>query len=120
MPDKKLLADGKFREFEKQMRKHMVAHFLLWFISKKPIHGYDIIKSIEGSEGFRFLTPSQLYPLLKDLTGRGLIAQKKEMHGRRARKIYHVTAKGTEAMKEAKKQMRACPLKRQFLKELVE
>jgi DNA-binding PadR family transcriptional regulator len=120
IPDKRLLDKGKRREFEKQMMRHMLSTFLLWFISKKPTHGYEIIKSLEGEEGFRVMTASQLYPLLKELTKAGLIFQQKEMQGKRARKTYHVTEKGLEALRAARKMMQQKPLKRQFLKEMVQ
>ncbi|MFN7991417.1 MAG: PadR family transcriptional regulator [Candidatus Micrarchaeia archaeon] len=119
-PDSGLLKRGSRRAFEQQMLKHMFAHFLLWFIARKPVHGYDIIKTLEAEEGLRLVTASKLYPILKDLTRKGLIAQEKEMQGRRARKIYHVTAKGMDAIKEAKRYMHTRPIKRQFLKEMVD
>lgn len=101
------------------MLRHMLSTFLLWFISKKPKHGYEIIKSLESEEGFRAMTASSLYPLLKELTSAGLISQRKEMHGRRARKTYHATEKGLEALRQARMMMRKKPLKRQFLLEMV-
>lgn len=111
---------GSRKSFDRQMARHMLTYFLVWFISKKPVHGYDIIKTLEGEEGFRIIAASQLYPLLKDLTKKGLIAQEKEMHGKRARKTYHVTEKGLQSIEHAKKYMHMRPLKRQFLKEMVE
>jgi DNA-binding PadR family transcriptional regulator len=107
------------KEFEKQMLRHLFPVFLLWYISKREVHGYELLKTLEGEEGFRIITASKLYPILKEMTSRGLIAQKKEMQGKRARKIYHITEKGRSVLREARKAMRGRPLKRRFMKEMV-
>ena len=115
-----ILLSKKRKDFEKHMMRHMFSTFLLWFISKKQIHGYQMIKQLEEEEGFKIITASQLYPILKDLMKQGLIAQKKEMQGQRARKVYTITEKGKAALFDAKKCMCEKPLKRAFLREMVE
>ncbi len=100
------------------MLKHMLSGFLLWMISKKPVHGYELIKKIEEDGGFRIVTASKLYPILKILTKQGLIIQKKESQGQRVRKVYHITDKGREVLKHMKKCLCESALKRQFLKEM--
>ncbi|MEW6721903.1 MAG: PadR family transcriptional regulator [Candidatus Micrarchaeota archaeon] len=106
-------------EFQKQTMRHMFSAFLLWYISKHRAHGYELIKRLEEEEGARVITASHLYPILKNMTRQGLIAQKREMRGRRARKVYHITPKGREALRGAKKCLHGKPLRRQFLRELV-
>lgn len=107
------------KDFEKQMLKHMFSTFLLWYISKHKTYGYELMKKLEGEEGFRITGPGQLYPLLKEMTRNGLISQRRELQGRRARKMYSITADGKDALREAKRCMRENPLKRQFLLEMV-
>lgn len=107
------------KSFHKQMMRHMLSTFLLWYISKHKTYGYELIKTMEAEEGFRVMTASQIYPILKDLTKRGLVSQDKEMQGRRARKVYHLTEKGRDALQSAKKHMRKSPLRREFLLEMV-
>jgi PadR family transcriptional regulator PadR len=106
------------RNFEKQAMKHMLKTFLLWVISKGKVHGYELIKRLEVEGGMRTVSASQIYPLLKGMMGKGLISQEKEMHGKRARKLYHITAQGKSELKTAKLCMCASPLRRQFMLEM--
>jgi DNA-binding PadR family transcriptional regulator len=116
MPDKKA-GEG----FHKQMARHMFSAFLLWYFSKHEGHGYELLKKIEAEEGgLKVITASQLYPLLKDMTKQGLLRQTKAMQGKRARKIYQLTDKGREALRDIRRKMHAKPLRRQFLREMVE
>ncbi|MEW6035784.1 MAG: PadR family transcriptional regulator [Candidatus Micrarchaeota archaeon] len=107
------------RGFEKQMMRYLFSTFMLWLISKGPIHGYEILKRIEGERGMRMLAPSQIYPVLKNLTRMGLVTAERKMHGRRVRKVYHITGKGKEALREARRCVFQSSLKRQFLREMV-
>ena len=104
---------------EKQLMNHVLSIFLLWFISKRETHGYDMIKSFKAEDGSTALTASRLYPMLKELSEQGLIAQRREMHGKRAKKVYHVTDAGRSALKEARAFMMKKPLRRRFLKEMI-
>lgn len=106
-------------DFEKQARKYMFTTFLLWYISKRSMHGYELIKKIEEEEGFPALTASRLYPVLKGMMRKGLISQTTSMHGKRAKKVYHITPAGRAAFAETKKYIAGKPLRRQFLRELV-
>src|SRR4030095_12355219 len=115
---KKLLEGKGGKEAEKNFMKHMIFTFLLWLISKEKTHGYEIIKKMEADEGFRMLTASQLYPILKEMTAEGLVTQRKEMTGKRARKVYQITEKGRGVLKEIKRCILKKPLKRAFMLEL--
>lgn len=107
------------RAFEKMVLRHMLSTFLLWYISKHKTYGYELIKRFDAEEKFRVVSASQLYPLLKSLMKEGLISQEKEMQGRRARKVYRITAAGKLKLAYAKKCMCESPLKREFLREMV-
>ncbi|MFH1785031.1 MAG: PadR family transcriptional regulator [Candidatus Micrarchaeota archaeon] len=102
----------------KQMLKHMLSTFLLWLISKKPMHGYELIKTVEKDGGFKIVTASKVYPILKSLTRKGLIDHEKQAQGRRIKKIYHITDKGKMALKRIRMCLFESELKRQFLKEM--
>ncbi len=106
-------------DFEKQARRYMFSSFLLWYISKHDMHGYELIKKIDKEEGFPALTASRLYPVLKSMARKGLIARKTQMHGNRAKKIYHITQSGKTALAETKRYIASKPLRRQFLKEMI-
>ncbi len=106
-------------DFEKQARRYMFSSFLLWYISKRRMHGYELIKKIEEEEGFQALTASRLYPVLKGMVRKGLIAQTTMMHGNRKKKVYHITPAGRAAFADVKKYIAGKPLRRQFLRELV-
>jgi DNA-binding PadR family transcriptional regulator len=111
---------GYRRAFEKKAMRHMFSTFLLWYISKHKTHGYELIKRLDEEERFHVITASQLYPMLKSLLKQGLISQKKEMQGKRARKVYDITGAGRAILAQAKKCMCESPLKRQFLREMVQ
>ena len=108
----------KGKNFEKHAMKHMFTTFLLWFISKKPSHGYDMIKILNAEHGSDIVSASNLYPILKELTKRGLISSEKKMTGKRAKKLYNITSQGKQALLDAKKMMRAKPLKLAFLRDM--
>ena len=106
-------------DFDRQLLRQMLHTFILWIISKGRIHGYELIKRLEDEKGFKVVPASQLYPVLKDMAKKGLISQAKEMHGKRARKVYHITSAGRRMLGEAKRCLHASALKRQFLLEMV-
>ncbi|VVC03725.1 Transcriptional regulator PadR-like family protein [Candidatus Bilamarchaeum dharawalense] len=115
-----IILNQKPEIIHRQMLKHMLSAFLLWLISKKPVHGYELIKKIEKDGGFHVITASKLYPILKVLTKQGLISQKKESQGQRVRKVYHITEKGSSVLKQIKKCLCVSALKRQFLREMTQ
>ncbi len=106
------------KAFERHIVRHMFPTFLLWYISKHKAHGYGLIKQLESEEGFRVVTASQIYPVLKSLMKRGLISQELAMQGRRARKVYRITRKGAAALAQARECMCRSPLRREFLREM--
>ncbi len=116
--DNMFMPSQETKNIHKQMLKHMLSAFLLWLISKKPVHGYELIKKIERDGGFRVVTASKLYPILKILTKQGLITQKKESQGQRVRKVYYITAHGRGVLMHIKKCLSESALKRQFLQEM--
>ncbi|MFH0737677.1 MAG: PadR family transcriptional regulator [Candidatus Micrarchaeota archaeon] len=116
--EKKTRAAAK-KDFMKAMLSHAFSTFVLWAISKEPSHGYEIMKKIRCDQSGHMVEASRLYPLLKELTAKGFIRAENEMHGRRPRKVYHISERGRQALKDAKAFMRQNPLKRRFLREMV-
>ena len=66
---------------------------ILWLISQKPRHGYEIIKEVKRLTGQK-LKPSALYPLLNRLEGEGFLVGEWMKKGRRKLKCYRLTRKG--------------------------
>lgn len=114
--DGKLTSGGK--NFEKKMAKEKFSLFLLWMISKKEQHGYEIIKTIKDDPVMPNFAASKIYPILKALSKKGLISQKKAMQGKRARKVYYITAKGKEILKNAKGHIRKSPLMMAYVEDM--
>lgn len=117
-----MFIDGKAfsgKEFQNKIAKEKFAIFLLWMISKKEQHGYEMLKTLKEDAHLPSITASKIYPLLKYLLGKGLITQKKVMHGKRAKKVYSITAKGKEVLKKAKEHVKKSPLVRQYAEDLL-
>ncbi len=72
---------------------------------KGELTGYDMIREIERRTGHWRPSPGTIYPLLRDLESRGVVARREE--GRR--KVYYLTPKGgelAERLEEAKSLLR--------------
>ncbi|RLG40709.1 MAG: hypothetical protein DRO01_03740 [Thermoproteota archaeon] len=65
---------------------------LRMLMEKGELTGYDIIKEIERKTGYWRPSPGTVYPLLRDLESRGIVARREE--GRR--KVYYLTPGGRE------------------------
>lgn len=107
------------KNFERRLTRERFSIFLLWLLSKKERHGYEMIRTIGCDRGMAPAAASKIYPLLNSLLRKGLISQRKDMHGKRARKVYRLTAKGREALRRAKQYMRSSPLMVQYAKEML-
>lgn len=57
--------------------------------------GYKIIKETEELLGIK-LRHGAVYPLLNSLETRGFLRSRKEVKGRRVRKVYEITSKGIQ------------------------
>ncbi len=84
---------------------HKAYLFLLWIISKKERHGYEMMKLLE-KEGIHAMGPNRLYPMLNQMLSNRLIIRKVRKTGRRVRKVYVVSAKGKKMLLEGKKMFR--------------
>jgi len=76
---------------------------ILQTLQREPNHGYGIVRWLKQISSDEFqVEEGALYPALRKLEKRGLIASEWEVTntGREA-KIYHLTAEGVEALKQA-------------------
>lgn len=79
---------------------------ILGLLHESPLHGYELRKRLTGVLGpFRAISYGSLYPALKDLLDRGLIAPSSPkptpaMTSKRARIVYEVTPTGTARFTE--------------------
>jgi DNA-binding PadR family transcriptional regulator len=70
---------------------------ILGFLMESEMTGYDIKRRFRDPIGFFYrASDGSLYPALKKLAHDGLVTMRAERHGRRARKVYAITAKGRE------------------------
>jgi DNA-binding PadR family transcriptional regulator len=70
---------------------------ILGFLMESEMTGYDIKRRFHDPIGFFYrASDGSLYPALKKLAHDGLVTMRAERHGRRARKVYAITAKGRE------------------------
>jgi DNA-binding PadR family transcriptional regulator len=80
---------------------------VLGLLHETPMHGYELRKRLNAVLGaFRAFGYGSLYPCLKDLLARGLIAEDtpaaavKPLAGRRSKIVYRLTADGKERLQD--------------------
>ena len=72
--------------------------FLLHSLKQKPMHGYELGKSIaRGCSGCCHPSDAMIYPTLHELLDGGYIECHAESQGSRKRKVYALTEKGLES-----------------------
>jgi DNA-binding PadR family transcriptional regulator len=86
-------------EFQ-QVRKGSTPLLILGILSKKPLHGYAIMRELEQlSDGYFIMTAALLYPALHQMEQDGLLQSKwEESSGARRRKVYEITQKGLKRL----------------------
>jgi DNA-binding PadR family transcriptional regulator len=86
----------------KETQKGYIRIATLILLSKKPHHGYEIMKEIkERTRGFWKPTAGGIYPILKDLQKSGYIQGEWEAKTKRRKKIYVITKTGRAVLKRA-------------------
>jgi DNA-binding PadR family transcriptional regulator len=89
-------------EWFKEMRRGYLRIAVLTLLSRKPRHGYDIMKEIkERTGGFWRPTAGGIYPILQSLEESGHIEGKWDAHQRRKRKTYRITETGRPVLQQA-------------------
>lgn len=86
----------------KETQKGYIRIAMLILLSKKPHHGYEIMKEIkERTRGFWKPTAGGIYPILKDLQESGYIQGEWDAKTRRRKKIYVITEAGRTVLRRA-------------------
>lgn len=81
----------------------MIRAFILYYLSIKPTHGYEIQKflQISGADGWTKIQSGSIYYALAKLEKEGYIkVLREENTGSRIRKIYEITDTGREELKK--------------------
>ena len=85
--------------WENLIKKSASRYFLLGMLFRKPMHGYEIAKTIEDCcEGWCKPTDGMIYPTLKETLPGGYLECVEESPGGRTRKICLLTPRGEEAL----------------------
>jgi DNA-binding PadR family transcriptional regulator len=81
----------------------LLIHYILHKLASKPAYGYELLSDIERkTQGLWRPSPGSLYPLFKRMLDKGLIDVKEVKVGRRSRRLYTITSKGLNFLKDAK------------------
>ena len=94
----------KMSKFEKKLMRGIMRGFantmILWLISQKKQHGYEIMTKLHQSSPYENKMPSasKIYPVLHDLEENGLIEGFWENQGKRKVKYYEITPEGEETL----------------------
>lgn len=81
------------------VRLHVLHH-----AAEGPVYGHWLIEELRR-HGYR-ISPGTLYPMLHALERKGYLTSKADGTGRRARRLYRATRKGSEALRFAKDRVR--------------
>jgi PadR family transcriptional regulator, regulatory protein PadR len=81
------------KEINSQLTKSLLDTIILELLSKKDMHGYQIITNIRKNYGITF-GPSTIYPLLGQLEKKGQLKSAWDMTTERPRKVYKLTENG--------------------------
>lgn len=104
----------------KKAANRMFSLFILWLLSKKPAHGYELIHILNKEHEFSKIGPSHIYPFLRKMSSMGLIRVKEEKTGKRVRKQYRITPLGRKKMKEIKEYLFGESIRARFLREMIQ
>lgn len=102
----------------KKLIKHfvngMTHNLILWIISKQAIHGYGIMKKLDGFFNYEdglcemSINSSKIYPILSNMEKNGLISGEWKINENNKRvKYYSITDEGSIVLNHLKKHMTA-------------
>ena len=80
------------------IRLHILHHAV-----EECVFGFGIMEEL-ARHGYR-LSAGTLYPLLHNMEKKGYLRSKEEASGKRIRRVYTATAKGKQALSEAKEKV---------------
>jgi DNA-binding PadR family transcriptional regulator len=86
----------------KETQKGYIRIAVLILLSKKPYHGYEIMREIkERTMGFWRPTAGGIYPILRDLEESGYVEGEWHVQNNRKRKTYKITEAGSAVLERA-------------------
>jgi DNA-binding PadR family transcriptional regulator len=86
----------------KETQKGYIRIAVLILLSKKPHHGYEIMREIkERTMGFWRPTAGGIYPILRNLEDSKYIEGKWDLQKKRKRKIFRITETGKQVLKRS-------------------
>lgn len=86
----------------KETQKGYIRIATLILLSKKPYHGYEVMREIKDkTKGFWKPTAGGIYPVLKDLQESGYIQGEWDVKTKRKKKIYEITESGRTVLSQA-------------------
>lgn len=87
-------------------RRDVFPLLVLHLLSREPAYGNRLIEEIEGiTQGAISVNPNTMYPLLKELEGRGLLEGRWEHPDRRTRRYYSITPAGRREYKRLRSEV---------------
>jgi PadR family transcriptional regulator PadR len=97
-----------FMKFESQLLKGIAPVVVLEILSRGPMYGYELSRSIEQRSGdILTLGKGTLYPLLYNLEARKLVRGKWEIsQSSRKRRYYSITSRGKGQLAKQKAQLK--------------
>lgn len=92
----------------RELIKGSVEHLILFLLSRRPMHGYLIIKELEERSGGYFkLSEGTIYPALHRLEREGFIEGRWERSPQGLeRKVYRLTPKGEKVLEGREREWR--------------
>ncbi len=82
-------------------RRDVLPLLVLHYIAQGPCYGNQLMERIAAlTEGVLLVNPNTMYPLLRELEGRGLIEGSWEHPDRRSRRYYAITQAGATEYEE--------------------
>lgn len=86
----------------KEMKKGYIRLVVLTLLSKKPYHGYEIMKDVkEKTSGTLRFTSGGIYRILQDLEESKYVNGEWDSQNKRKRKIYRITQTGMIVLEQA-------------------
>lgn len=82
----------------------LLMHYILHKLASKPAYGYELLTDIQHKTQYKWRpSTGSLYPLLKKMIDKGFIETKEEKVSGKIRKLYTITPKGLQQLRNAKK-----------------
>jgi len=89
---------------DRELYSGLIRLHILYHAVHEPIYGLGMIEEL-ARHGYK-LSPGTLYPLLHGLERKGYLRSRVMRNGQRARRLYGATARGRQALREAREKVR--------------